>query len=77
MEQIRGAQVRLVPQLSGASFVFKDLLLKGDASFALRKQKRLLCYELSATFKWEGREGSDAVGPDVVLLILQNHWLLG
>ena len=45
-----------VAELSGVSFRIKDLQLKGDASFALRKKKRLLCYELSASFKWEGRD---------------------
>lgn len=45
-----------VPELQGHGFVIKDLQLKGDASFALRKKKRLLCYELSASFKWEGRD---------------------
>lgn len=45
-----------VPELSGCSMRFKEVQVKGDASFALRKKKRLLCYELAVTFKWEGRD---------------------
>ncbi|CAE7864887.1 unnamed protein product, partial [Symbiodinium sp. KB8] len=45
-----------VPALSGVSFVMKDVSVRGDASFALRKGKRILCYELSATLAWEGRD---------------------
>ncbi|CAE7213973.1 AHSA1, partial [Symbiodinium sp. CCMP2456] len=45
-----------VPALSGVSFVMKDISVRGDASFALRKGKRILCYELSATLAWEGRD---------------------
>jgi len=45
-----------VRNLSGSSIVIKDLEVQGDASFALRRGKRFLCYELSASFKWEGRD---------------------
>eukprot|EP00930_Biecheleria_cincta_P045132 TRINITY_DN31110_c0_g1_i1.p1 TRINITY_DN31110_c0_g1~~TRINITY_DN31110_c0_g1_i1.p1 ORF type:complete len:486 (+),score=101.76 TRINITY_DN31110_c0_g1_i1:64-1521(+) len=45
-----------VRELGGSSIVIKDLEVKGDASFALRKGKRILCYELTISFKWEGRD---------------------
>eukprot|EP00933_Yihiella_yeosuensis_P081423 TRINITY_DN9502_c1_g1_i1.p1 TRINITY_DN9502_c1_g1~~TRINITY_DN9502_c1_g1_i1.p1 ORF type:complete len:529 (-),score=122.57 TRINITY_DN9502_c1_g1_i1:114-1649(-) len=48
--------LKFVKALGGACIVVKEIDVKGDASFALRKGRRLLCYELSVSFKWEGRD---------------------
>lgn len=41
-----------VNDLSGGSVVLKNIVVDGEASFTLRRGKRILCYEVSVSFDW-------------------------
>mmetsp|Transcript_19817 Transcript_19817/g.46076 ORF Transcript_19817/g.46076 Transcript_19817/m.46076 type:complete len:499 (+) Transcript_19817:62-1558(+) len=56
MQKCEEEQLKHVKELSGCSIVLKDVVVKGDASFTLRKGKRILCFEVTVAFRWEGRD---------------------
>lgn len=49
-------RLKHIGDLSGASVCFKDVSVDGEASFTLRRGKRILCYEATAKFSWEVRD---------------------
>mmetsp|Transcript_63261 Transcript_63261/g.135953 ORF Transcript_63261/g.135953 Transcript_63261/m.135953 type:complete len:548 (-) Transcript_63261:72-1715(-) len=55
-ERCEVEELRHVSKLNGAGIRLKDIEVTGEASVALRKGKRTLFYELSASFKWEARD---------------------
>jgi len=56
LAQCEGGSLRHIAELDGASVVLKDVQVKGDASISLRKGKRIICFELSVSFRWECRD---------------------
>eukprot|EP00927_Polykrikos_kofoidii_P040156 TRINITY_DN34372_c0_g1_i1.p1 TRINITY_DN34372_c0_g1~~TRINITY_DN34372_c0_g1_i1.p1 ORF type:complete len:608 (+),score=93.77 TRINITY_DN34372_c0_g1_i1:92-1915(+) len=48
--------LRHVVALGGAGFLFSDIETSGEASFSLRRGKRILCFELAVAFRWECRD---------------------
>jgi activator of HSP90 ATPase len=54
--QCMAERLKHVNDLSGASVLLSDINVDGEASFALRRGKRILCYEISVSFKWEVRD---------------------
>jgi len=54
--QCMSERLRHINELSGASIIISATAVEGEASFTLRRGKRILCYELSAKFNWEARD---------------------
>merc|ERR1719253_1362556 len=49
-------ELKHVSSLSGASILLNTISVEGEASFTLRRGKRILCYELCIKFNWEVRD---------------------
>eukprot|EP00929_Paragymnodinium_shiwhaense_P111585 TRINITY_DN7984_c0_g1_i1.p1 TRINITY_DN7984_c0_g1~~TRINITY_DN7984_c0_g1_i1.p1 ORF type:complete len:541 (-),score=162.38 TRINITY_DN7984_c0_g1_i1:271-1893(-) len=56
LEHCAGDQLRHLREFDGSGLVIKDIEVKGDASFMLRKGKRILAYEVDVAFKWEAKD---------------------
>lgn len=56
LEQCMNERLRHINDLSGASMLISAIHVDGEASFTLRRGKRILCYELSLSFNWEARD---------------------
>lgn len=56
LESCMSARLRHINDLSGACILISAIHVDGEASFTLRRGKRILCYEISASFNWEARD---------------------
>lgn len=56
LQQCSDEKLKYVPALGGVSFAVSCVEVEGDASFALRRGKRILCYEVAVSFKWVAQD---------------------
>jgi len=56
LQRCSDTSLKHVTMLGGASILFSKVQVKGDGSFALRRGKRILCFEVMVSFAWEARD---------------------
>jgi len=56
LQHCSNTRLKHIPVLGGASILFSKVHVKGDGSFALRRGKRILCFEVAVSFAWEARD---------------------
>lgn len=61
LEQCMAEKLKHVNAMNGASVVLTTICTNGEATFSLRKGKRILYYEISVSFNWEVRDAYGAL----------------
>lgn len=61
LDQCMSEKLKHINDLSGASVLLSAISVEGEATFSLRRGKRILYYEISVSFNWEVRDAYGGV----------------